>query len=97
MTFVRRATQLTGHWQRMVRKGHLEGNEFQQYWENKRQKTHRYHEGPIHLFAKLMNNIGIEIGATHKWKVEGKWIHIEEIENLKQLFRENPNTECGCN
>ena len=35
-----------------------------------------------------MNDIAIEIDAMHKWKVDGKWIHIEEIENLEQLVRE---------
>ena len=35
-----------------------------------------------------MNDIGIEIDATHKWKVDGTWIHIEEIENPKQLVRD---------
>ena len=63
--FVKRATQLAGHGHRMVRKGHLEGIEFQQYW-NKIKRHPGTTKGPIHLFAKLMNDIGIEINATHQ-------------------------------
>ena len=45
-------------------------------------------KGPKHLFAKLLNEIGIEVDAHHKWNVENKWTHIDEIENLKQLVRD---------
>ena len=69
--FVKRATQLAGHWQRMVRKGHLEGIEFQLYWDKIKRHTSTT-KGPIHLFAKLMNDIGIESDATHKWNMDGK-------------------------
>ena len=69
---VKRSTQLAGHWKRMVHKGHLEGAEFQQNWEQIKRHTGTT-KGPIHLFAKLMNDIGIEMDATHKWKVDGKF------------------------
>ena len=83
---VKRSTQLAGHWKRMVHKGHLEGAEFQQYWETKFKRHTGTTEGPTHLFAKLMNDIGIEIDATHKSKVDGKWIP-----------GRNQRTECGYN
>ena len=56
----------------MVHKGHLEGAEFQQNWEQIKRHTGTT-KGPIHLFAKLMNDIGIEMDATHKWKADGKF------------------------
>ena len=35
-----------------------------------------------------MNDIGIEISATHKWNMDGKWTHIEDIENITKVVRE---------
>ena len=33
------------------------------------------------------SDIGIEVDSTHKWNINAKWTHIEDIENLAQLVR----------
>ena len=76
----------------MVQKGHLEGTDFQQYWEKTKKHTGTT-KGPIHLFAKLMNDIGIKIDATHKWKVNDKWTRISRT--LRSLSEDKQMTECG--
>ena len=84
--YVKRATQRVGHWKRMVQKGHLEGIEFQEYWEKVKRHMGTT-KGPIHLFAKLMNDMGIDVDTMHKWEINGTWTHVKDIENLSQMVR----------
>ena len=60
----------------MVHTGHLEGAEFHQY----REKVRKH-------MGTTMGPIGVEVDASHKWMINGKWTHIEDIENLAGLVR----------
>ena len=66
----------------MPQKGHLEGEDFEQYWGYIRNHTGTT-KGPIHLMGKLLKQIGIQADAKHYSEIEGLRKHISEIEDLK--------------
>jgi len=84
---VKRATQLGGRWQRMVDKGHLEGELFEKYWNSIVKHTGTT-KGPIHLMSKLLVQIGIRADGKHYWEMEDTRKHISEIEDVKGMIRE---------
>ena len=84
---VKRAMQLGGHWQRMVQTGHLEGQEFEEYWAHISIHTGTT-KGPIHLIAELLMQIGINADTQHHWEIEGIRVHITDIEDIKGEIRE---------
>ena len=73
----------------MAQKGHLEGEDFEQYWSHIRNHTGTT-KGPTHLMGQLLMQIGIQADAKHHWEIEGKMKHISEIEDLKGEIREKP-------